>query len=186
MTSREMLLVAAAAAAAAASLLASCAAICALLPRVRLRQAAAVNLSSTAAANALPAGGAVAVGISWAMLSRWGIGAQEFVRYTLVSGLWNVFVRLGLPVIALLVLAISGQPGEIPHAVAYCSGGADRSADRRPRRRGGSPCGRGGAAVPCGHLPPPCATGRPRLPVVAARPPEAGGAERCHVGRLMP
>jgi uncharacterized protein (TIRG00374 family) len=116
-----MLLVAAAA---AASLLAAGAAICAVLPRVRLRQATAVNLSSTAAANALPAGGAVAVGISWAMLSRWGVGAQEFVRYTLVSGLWNVFVRLGLPMIALLVLAISGQPGEIPQAAAYCSGGA--------------------------------------------------------------
>jgi putative heme transporter len=58
------------------------------------------------------------------MLSRWGVGTQEFVRYTLVSGLWNVFVRLGLPMIALLVLAISGQPGEIPQAAAYCSGGA--------------------------------------------------------------
>jgi len=121
MTAREVLLVAAAA---AASLVASWFAIGVLMPRLRLRQAAAVNLSSTAVANTLPAGGAVAVGVSWAMLSSWGIGTEEFVRYTLVSGLWNVFARLGLPVIALLVLAISGQSGEIPQAATYCSVGA--------------------------------------------------------------
>lgn len=121
MTSREILLITAAA---VGSLSASWFAICALLPRVRLRQAAAVNLSSTAVANVLPAGGAMAVGASWAMLSRWGIGIQELARYTLVSGLWNVFARLGLPVIALLVLAISGQSGEIPRAAAYGSAGA--------------------------------------------------------------
>jgi hypothetical protein len=33
--------------------------------------------------------------------SGWGVGTGEYVRYTLVSGLWNVFVRLGLPVVAL-------------------------------------------------------------------------------------
>jgi len=52
------------AAAAAVSLLTGWIAICAVLPAVRLREAAAVNLASTAVANALPAGGALARGVS--------------------------------------------------------------------------------------------------------------------------
>ena len=42
--------------------------------------------------------GALAMGVSWAMLSSWGISTAEYVLYTLVSGIWNVFARLGLPV----------------------------------------------------------------------------------------
>ena len=99
-------------AAAAAGSLASCwIAICAVLPSIRLRQAAVVNLGSTAVANTLPAGGALAMGVSWAMLSSWGVSAADYVLYTLVSGIWNVVARLSLPVVALLVLATAGRPG---------------------------------------------------------------------------
>lgn len=96
--------------AALASLVAGWAVICAILPAIRLREAAVVNLGSTAVANTLPAGGALAMGISWAMLSSQGVGAAEYVLYTLVSGLWNVFARLGLPVIALVLLLTAGRP----------------------------------------------------------------------------
>jgi hypothetical protein len=41
----------------------------AVLPWIRVRQAAAVSLGSNAVANTLPAGGALAMGVSWAMLS---------------------------------------------------------------------------------------------------------------------
>ena len=84
--------------------------IAAVIPSLRLRNAATVNLGSSAVANTLPGGGAVAMGVSWAMLSGWGVGTSEYVRYTLVSGLWNVFVRLGLPVVALAILVITGRP----------------------------------------------------------------------------
>jgi hypothetical protein len=50
------------------------------------------------------------MGVSWAMLSSWGVGPAEYVLYTLVSGIWNVFARLGLPVVALLVLATAAAP----------------------------------------------------------------------------
>jgi uncharacterized membrane protein YbhN (UPF0104 family) len=111
-------------AAAAGSLAATWVMIRAFLPQLRLHQAAAVNLGSSAVANTVPAGGAVALGLTWRMLASWGIGTQDFVRYTLVSGLWNVFARLGLPVIALLAVAMSGRPGVIPAAAAYCGAGA--------------------------------------------------------------
>jgi putative heme transporter len=84
--------------------------ICAVLPSIRLRQAAVVNLSSNSVANTLPAGGALAMGVSWAMLSSWGVSTADYVLYTLVSGVWNVLARLGLPVLALLVLLTATRP----------------------------------------------------------------------------
>jgi hypothetical protein len=108
MTWPQALLVGASAAASMASVWFM---ICSVLPSIRLREAAAVNLGSTAVANTLPAGGALAMGVSWAMLSSWGISTADYVLYTLVSGIWNVFARLGLPVLALLVLMTASPPG---------------------------------------------------------------------------
>ena len=108
MTWAEILLVAVAA---AASMVATWIMICSVLPSIRLREAAVVNLGSNAVANTLPAGGALAMGVSWAMLSSWGVSTAEYVLYTLVSGIWNVFARLGLPVLALVILATASRPG---------------------------------------------------------------------------
>jgi putative heme transporter len=99
--------------AAAASLASYWFGICAVLPSLRLREAATVNLSSNAVANTLPAGGALAMGASWAMLSSWGIGTEQYLLYTLVSGIWNVFARLGLPVLALLALLTVTRPDAV-------------------------------------------------------------------------
>ena len=92
--------------------------ICAVLPSIRLRQAAVVNLGSNAVANTLPAGGALGMGVSWAMLSSWGVSTADYVLYTLVSGTWNVLVRLGLPALALLVLLTATRPDALLIAAA--------------------------------------------------------------------
>jgi uncharacterized membrane protein YbhN (UPF0104 family) len=113
MTWPQALLVAAAA---AASMVSTWIMICSVLPSIRLREAAVVNLGSNAVANTLPAGGALAMGVSWAMLSSWGVSTAQYVLYTLVSGIWNVFARLGLPALALLVLAAAAGPGAGPGA----------------------------------------------------------------------
>jgi putative heme transporter len=97
--------------AAAGSMVASWTVICAVLPSIRLREAAVVSLGSGAVANTLPAGGALAMGVSWAMLSGWGISTSDYVLYSLVSGIWNVFARLALPVLALLVMVTASRPG---------------------------------------------------------------------------
>jgi putative heme transporter len=115
MTWTQTLLVAAVA---MASMISTWIMICAVLPSIRLREAAVVNLGSNAVANTLPAGGALAMGVSWAMLSSWGVSTAEYVLYTLVSGIWNVFARLGLPVLALLVLMTAARPGAGLVAVA--------------------------------------------------------------------
>jgi len=108
MTWPQVLLVAGAA---AASMISTWIMICSVLPSIRLREAAVVNLGSNAVANTLPAGGALAMGVSWAMLSSWGVSTADYVLYTLVSGIWNVFARLGLPLLALLVLVTATRPG---------------------------------------------------------------------------
>ena len=95
----------------------------AALPSLRLRDAATVNLGSSAVANTVPGGGAVAMGVSWAMLSSCGVAASDRVRYMLVSGLWNVFARLGLPVVALSVLVLTGRSGATSQAAAYAGAG---------------------------------------------------------------
>ena len=110
MTWPHILLVAAAA---AASMISYWVTIRAVLPRLNLRQAATVNLGSNAVANTLPAGGALAMGVSWAMLSSWGLSTADFVLYTLVTGIWNVFILLGMPVLALLVMATATRPDAV-------------------------------------------------------------------------
>src|SRR5260370_10599575 len=92
--------------------------ICAVLPTLRLREAAVVNLGSNAVANALPAGGALGMGVSWAMMSSWGVSTADYVLYTLVSGIWNVLARLGLPALALLVMLTATPPSAVLIAAA--------------------------------------------------------------------
>jgi uncharacterized membrane protein YbhN (UPF0104 family) len=107
MTWPHVLLVAAAA---TASMVSYWITIRAVLPALRLRQAAAVNLGSNAVASTLPAGGALAMGVSWAMLSSWGLSTADYVLYTLITGIWNVFTLLGMPVLALLVMTTASRP----------------------------------------------------------------------------
>jgi uncharacterized protein (TIRG00374 family) len=115
MTWPQTLLVAAVA---AASMVSYWIMICAVLPALRLRESAAVNLSSNAVASTLPAGGALAMGVSWTMMSSWGISTADYVLYTLVSGIWNVFARLALPILALLVLMTAVRPDAVLIAAA--------------------------------------------------------------------
>jgi uncharacterized membrane protein YbhN (UPF0104 family) len=44
------------------------------------------------------------------MLSSWGLSTADYVLYTLVTGIWNVFTLTGLPFLAVLVMATAGRP----------------------------------------------------------------------------
>jgi uncharacterized protein (TIRG00374 family) len=79
------------------------------LPGLRLREAAVVNQASTAISNTLPAGGALGVGVTITMLTSWGFPPSAIGLQTIVTGLWNNFVKLGTPVLALVLLALEGQ-----------------------------------------------------------------------------
>lgn len=80
----------------------------AALPGLRLREAAVVNQASTAVSNTMPGGGVIGVGVSIAMLTSWGFTIGSIGRSAVVTGIWNNFVKLGMPVLALALLALEG------------------------------------------------------------------------------
>jgi len=81
----------------------------AALPGLRLREAAVVNQASTAVSNTMPAGGVIGVGVSITMLTSWGFTIGSIGRSAVVTGIWNNFVKLGMPVLALSLLALEGE-----------------------------------------------------------------------------
>ncbi|NUR60250.1 MAG: hypothetical protein HOV87_16550 [Catenulispora sp.] len=95
--------------AALANLLANWLFIAAAIPGLPLRRAAAVNLASTAVANTMPAGAAVSVGVSWRMLSSWGLSSRSFAVYAGVTGVWSMLAKFATPAVAVAVLAATGR-----------------------------------------------------------------------------
>jgi uncharacterized membrane protein YbhN (UPF0104 family) len=69
-----------------------------------------VTQSSTAVSNTIPGGGALGIGMSYAMYSSWGFSRSRASVSLLVSGVWNNFATLAMPVLALALLAFSGRP----------------------------------------------------------------------------
>jgi uncharacterized membrane protein YbhN (UPF0104 family) len=81
----------------------------AALPGLKFWHAAVLTQTGTSVANTLPAGGAIAVGVTFTMLGSWGFTPSEAGLYVGVTGIWNIFTKLGLPVIALALLVVEGH-----------------------------------------------------------------------------
>lgn len=79
------------------------------LPGLRRRQALVVNLAGSSVSNVMPFGGAVGVGATYGIDMSWGFTPPAITISILVSGVWNVFAKLGMPVIALVLLVASGE-----------------------------------------------------------------------------
>ncbi len=77
-------------------------------PGITYPQAFVMTQSTTAASNTFPAGAAVGIGMTYAMYTSWGFSRAVAARAILVSGVWNNFAKLGLPVLALILLALQG------------------------------------------------------------------------------
>jgi uncharacterized protein (TIRG00374 family) len=81
----------------------------AAMPGLTIPQAAVSNQTATSIANTLPGGGAIAVGVSYTMYRSWGFPNSAIGLLVLVTGIWNIFMKLGLPIVAIGILAITGQ-----------------------------------------------------------------------------
>jgi uncharacterized protein (TIRG00374 family) len=81
------------------------------MPGLTYPQAFVVSESGTAVSNTLPGGGALGIGVSYAMYSSWGFSKSRSSVSLLVSGVWNNFAKLGMPVFALALVALQGSPG---------------------------------------------------------------------------
>jgi uncharacterized membrane protein YbhN (UPF0104 family) len=80
-------------------------------PGLTMSQAAVLTQSTTAVSNAVPGGGAVAVGLTYTMLSSWGFSRSRSTLMVVITGIWNNFIKLGMPIFALAILALQGRPG---------------------------------------------------------------------------
>jgi uncharacterized membrane protein YbhN (UPF0104 family) len=81
----------------------------AALPGLKRTQALVVNFAGSSVSNVVPFGGAVGVAATYAMSMSWGFDAAAVTLSILVTGIWNVFTKLGLPVLALVALALAGE-----------------------------------------------------------------------------
>jgi uncharacterized membrane protein YbhN (UPF0104 family) len=81
----------------------------AALPGLKVAQALVVNFAGSAVSNVVPFGGAVGVAATYAMGMSWGFEPPAITLAILVTGIWNVFVKLGIPVLALVVLVLGGR-----------------------------------------------------------------------------
>jgi putative heme transporter len=82
----------------------------ATMPGLTVRQATVSTQTTTAVSNTLLGGAAIAVGLTYAMNSSWGFSRSRTSVSLLVSGLWNTFAKLAMPVLALSLLALSAPP----------------------------------------------------------------------------
>lgn len=81
----------------------------AALPGLGIGKAAVLTQTTTSVANTLPAGGAIAVGLTYSILNSWGFTGTSVALYVGVTGIWNIFTKLALPMLALVLLALSGH-----------------------------------------------------------------------------
>jgi len=80
----------------------------AAMPRLTLGQAAVQTQTTTTVANTVPGGGAVAVGLGYAMFRSWGFSDGEIGLFVLITGIWNTLIKFALPIVALGLLALEG------------------------------------------------------------------------------
>jgi uncharacterized protein (TIRG00374 family) len=78
-------------------------------PGLSYSQATVLTQSATAVANTVPGGSAIGIGLTYSMLGSWGFSRSKSTLAVLVSGVWNSFAKLGLPVLALALVALQGR-----------------------------------------------------------------------------
>jgi putative heme transporter len=80
-------------------------------PPVSFFRAIVMTQSTTAVSNTVPGGAAIGIGMTYAMFTGWGYSRSKTTTAVMVSGVWNSFIKLGLPVFALALVALQGKAG---------------------------------------------------------------------------
>jgi putative heme transporter len=80
-------------------------------PQLSFGRAMVMTQSTTAVANTVPGGAAIGIGMTYAMLGSWGYSRSKSTTAVLVSGVWNSFIKLAMPVLALALVLLQGGAG---------------------------------------------------------------------------
>jgi len=76
---------------------------------LKLKEAFVNHMSGTAVTNSLPGGGALALGLNYAMYMSWGFSPESVSAGLLAAGVWDWYARIALPILAVVVIALFGQ-----------------------------------------------------------------------------
>ena len=80
------------------------------VPRLRYPPGFMVRQTSYAMSNGIPTvGGAIGLGVQYSMLGSYGIGSAPAAAGIAINSVWNLIATLGLPVLAVLALVLTGQ-----------------------------------------------------------------------------
>ena len=78
-------------------------------PGLGFWRATMMSQSTAAVSSTVPwAGPVIGTGMTYSMFGQWGYSGAQTTTAVLVSGVWNSFAKLGLPVLALALLALQG------------------------------------------------------------------------------
>ena len=89
------------------------------LPGLRFFRALEVTQASTAFATVVPAGVAAGAGLTWAMLRAWGFVSTEITRAIALVSLWNQFLNLTYPIVAVVLLTAFGEDTALLTTAAF-------------------------------------------------------------------
>lgn len=81
----------------------------ATLPSLRFKEGFVVQTTATAINNSLPAGGAIALPITYSQFLSWGFTPGAVTAALLTAGVWDQLARQALPVLAVAIIAIMGE-----------------------------------------------------------------------------
>lgn len=80
------------------------------LPGLRYRQSLELTMAGTAVSNVAGAiGGPVSMGMQYAMMREWGFERRHAGRAMVLTGVWNQFINLALPICGVVLLTMKGQ-----------------------------------------------------------------------------
>jgi uncharacterized protein (TIRG00374 family) len=83
----------------------------AVTPGLGFWRAMEMTQATTAVANTVPGGSAIGIGMTYSMLGSWGYSRSRATTAVLVSGVWNSFIKLAMPVLALALVLLQGGAG---------------------------------------------------------------------------
>src|SRR5512132_2426508 len=84
----------------------------AVTPGLGFGRAMEMTQAATAVTNTVPTvGPAIGTGLTYTMFRSWGISGSRTSAAVVVSGVWNTFAKLGLPVLALALVLLQGGAG---------------------------------------------------------------------------
>jgi uncharacterized protein (TIRG00374 family) len=89
------------------------------LPGLSFIRAMELTQASTALSIVAPGGAAVGAAGAYGMLRRWGFPARDFTRAVTLTGLWNQFLNLFFPIVAVFLLTVTGAQTAALATVAF-------------------------------------------------------------------